>query len=152
MEPRRYDETEEEAGQGRVELSEAQAHALTRLGQAMRVLGLIQAVVAGAALLLLLTVIAAVLFLGPLVGPGPSLLEAGFLAHVFLALLVFQLAAPTFQGVLVAGAAGDLQAVADPKQRAQPRLIKAFARMRSVFLLEVIVALMLLVKELKFAV
>lgn len=148
MQPRRYDDTEDETGQGRVELSEAQAHALTRLGEAMRVLGLIQAVVAGGALLLLLAAAGVALY-GP---DGPGLLGAGFLVLVFLALTVFQIAAPAVQGFLVAGAAGDLQAVADPKQRAQPRLIQAFARMRSVFLLEVIVALMLLVKELKFAV
>ncbi len=148
MEPRRYDETEDETGQGRVELSDLQARTLARIGEQMRVLGLIQAVVAGAALLLLLAVIGYALY-GP---DGAGISGAGVLALVFMALLVFQLAAPALQGLMITGACNDLAAVADPKQRAQPRLIQAFARMRSVFLLEVIVALMLLVKELKFAV
>lgn len=148
MEPRRYDDTEEEAGQGRVELSDSQARTLGRLGEQLRVLGLVQAVVAGGALLLLLAAIAYALY-GP---SGVGLSGAGVLALVFLALMLFQLGAPALQGVMVAAASHDLTAVADPKQRAQPRLIQAFARMRQVFLLEVIVALMLLVKELKFAV
>ena len=88
-----------------------------------------------------------------LYGPsGVGLSGVGVLALVFLALMLFQIGAPALQGVMVAAASNDLAAVADPKQRAQPRLIQAFARMRQVFLLEVIVALMLLVKELKFAV
>ncbi len=148
MEPRRYDDTEEEAGQGRVELSDSQARTLGRLGEQLRVLGLVQAVVAGGALLLLLAAIAYALY-GP---SGVGLSGVGVLALVFLALMLFQIGAPALQGVMVAAASNDLAAVADPKQRAQPRLIQAFARMRQVFLLEVIVALMLLVKELKFAV
>lgn len=148
MEPRRYDETEEETGQGRVELSDPQARTLARISEQMRVLGLIQAVVAGAALLILLAIIIYALY-GP---TGEGISGVGVLALVFLALMVFQLAAPTLQGLMITGASNDLGAVADPRQRAQPRLIQAFARMRSVFLLEIIVALMLLVKELKFAV
>lgn len=148
MEPRRYDDTEDDAGQGRVELSEPQARTLARIGEQMRVLGLVQAVVAGAAVLLVLAAVAYALYNEH----GPGLSGLGVLGTVFLALMLFQIAAPAVQGMMVFAASQDLAAVADPKQRHQPRLIQAFARMRQVFLLEILVALMLLVKELKFAV
>jgi hypothetical protein len=147
MEVRRYDEEAgDETGQGRVALSDAQAATMAKLGGMMRVLGLVQAAIAGSALLLLL----AAIMVGLYGEDGPGLAGLPVLALVLLVLILFQVAAPALQGVMVAGAGNDLAAVARPEGRAQPRLFAAFARVRVVFLIEVVVALMLLVKELKY--
>jgi hypothetical protein len=147
MEVRRYDEEAgDETGQGRVALSDAQAATMAKLGGMMRVLGLVQAAIAGSALLLLL----AAIMVGLYGEDGSGLAGLPVLALVLLVLILFQVAAPALQGVMVAGAGNDLAAVARPEGRAQPRLFAAFARVRVVFLIEVVVALMLLVKELKY--
>ena len=141
-----HDDTGDEAGLGRIELSSGQAEAMAKLAGTLRVLGLVQAAVAGSALLVLV----AALLVGIYGEDGPGLSGLPVLALVLIVLIVFQVAAPTLQGVMVAGAGNDLAAVARPDGRAQPRLLAAFARVRAVFLIEVVVALMLLVKELKY--
>lgn len=141
MEVQRFDDPSEENGQGAVVPPAGLAGTVNLL----RVLGVVQAAVTGALLLLLVTGLTLALYGED--GPGITGLDG--VAIVALILVVFQVGAPTLQGVLLVGAGGDLAKIGGAGERGQPLLFSALARVRNVFLLEVIVALTLLVKELR---
>lgn len=146
MAVQRFDDPAEEQGLGAVVPGPAQARALAGVSGLLRVLGMVQAALTGGALLLLLVGLYLALY-GER-GPGFSGLDG--VTIVALILVVFQVGAPTLQGLLLAGAGGDLDRLGRAGEQGQPLLLAAFGRVRTVFLIEVIVALMLLIKELRF--
>ncbi|MBA3547830.1 MAG: hypothetical protein H0T76_15210 [Nannocystis sp.] len=126
------EEIDDPPGLARVELEPGEERSMRWLASALGIVGMIQIVAAGLALLWML--VALIPSLGAIIGGGATRLVVTALGLAYVAL-------PVWQGVMLREAGETIGRVAGPDEDDQEFLASAFRRLKVVFTIELLLAL-----------